>query len=89
MYIGCFAQNVEISSMLSRRSLASSLPRFALYLSKCLSNGSSPTHDEDITELVEPEVVDGSRCQHEAPIGHLLVEFRCGQIELVQNPTFN
>lgn len=74
--------------MLSRRSLASSLPEFGLQ-QMSTSSISIDTHYEDIAELVEPEIVDSGCCQHEASIVHLLVEFRCCQIELVQNPTFN
>lgn len=47
------------------------------------------THNVYITELVEPEVINGVRRGHEVTFAELLVSFRGGNVELVKDPFLN
>lgn len=44
------------------------------------------THDVYVAQLIEPEVVRGTRRIHEVPVAQLLVDLVRSEVELVQDP---
>ena len=51
--------------------------------------GIDETYDVDVTELVQPEVVEDVRGGHEVADLELLVDLSCGGVELVENPALD
>ena len=47
------------------------------------------TYDVDVTQLVQPEIVDGIGGSHEVPVSEALVDFNSGNVELVEDPLFH
>ena len=47
------------------------------------------TYYVDVTQLVQPKIVDGIGGSHEVPVSEALVDFNSGNVELVENPLFH
>lgn len=47
------------------------------------------TYDVDVTQLVQPEIVNGNGGSHEVPVSEALVDLNSGNVELVEDPLFH
>ena len=61
----------------------------ATYISSAPRRRKFWTHDVDIAELVEPEVVDGVGRVHEIALSHLLVGLLGSNVELAEDPALD